>query len=164
MSATFRVGDRVKVVSYGSLGTESTNVGRTGTVSDTDSEYIFVNMDDVVADEPAEPFYADELELVAVAVNVPDEEPRTVRDLIDAWEAFDGDDVDDFFREWEPVFRPIPNDVERMFDMPSPEADALDRIAALVKGSDWTDHDESYCGYESAVTAIAAILRETGRL
>lgn len=49
MSATFRVGDRVKVVSYGSLGTESTNVGRTGTASDTDSEYIFVNMDDVDA-------------------------------------------------------------------------------------------------------------------
>jgi hypothetical protein len=49
MSATFRAGDRVKVVSYGSLGTESTNVGRTGTVGDTDSEYIFVNMDDVDA-------------------------------------------------------------------------------------------------------------------
>lgn len=125
----------------------------------------------------------DELELVEAApVNVPDEEPRTVRDLIDAWEAFDGDDVDDFFREWEPVFRPVPNDVERMYDVPSPtapqvdlsperdsaatapEADALDRIAALVKGTDWTDEDESYCGYESAVTAIAAILRETGRL
>jgi hypothetical protein len=44
MSATFRVGDRVKVISYDSLSTESTNVGRTGTVSDTDSEYIFVNM------------------------------------------------------------------------------------------------------------------------
>ena len=57
-----------------------------------------------------------------------------------------------------PVNMPADPDVEpQPYDMPSPEADALDRIAGIVTDDDLWGADERY-------EAILAILREAGRL